>query len=476
MADRVRREKDIIKRNVDKYIEATTSAYSKYYEGSPTYVTYYQIDKENSTEDVGLEAVNNLVGADSPTKYRKIYDVTIYGVDALDISNEISERGLQSSVTGEFILKPDSVKPSPGDFFVFDYEGMEEHLFRINDAQFDKITPKKYYRCSFSLYPYNTDDIYNNVIGDFEINYENDGGDTVGIISKTDSTNAEKVKTLVDGLIDKYEKMFYDEDMDTFVFVTDDGKNFWSPYLQHFLHDTKALSKYSKDFMTEIYITDINEYDFPKVYKEQLYRNSIFKNIQMQDPNLSYAETFLVMDETNLKFIRNLPFFNSPREYFVIRPVNDDGTGLDYTNAFLPFFETKLELFKDVDHFHKVHILDDLHLADREEYIKSGDIIYECKRHELEPTKVCIALDAKDEKTGECYTEIRDISLPALMSGTYKFDGMDLFYIIKDYLNDKLEVTDDLLKKLNEYYYKLNVQTYLLMPLIIYILKQSITA
>ena len=58
MADRLRRQRDIITRKTNSYLNATTKAYTEMYDGTPTFVTYYQIDSANSTEDVGLEAVN----------------------------------------------------------------------------------------------------------------------------------------------------------------------------------------------------------------------------------------------------------------------------------------------------------------------------------------------------------------------------------------------------------------------------------
>lgn len=670
MADRLRRQKDIITRNTNAYIEATTKDYAKYYEGTPTYITYYSIDRDTSTEDIGLEAVNSLVGSDSPTKYKKISDVKIYGIDALDVSNEITERGLQSSVSGEFIMRPDAgITPVAGDFFAFTYSGMEEHLFAVNDVQFDKITPNKYYKCSFSLYPYNLDVILNNIEGNYNTDYSEDG---TAIVEEESASVKDATQNLIDSMIDKYESMFYDEDMDMFSYYDPQRtKNFWSPYLQHFLHETKCLTRYNKELLTEIYISDINEPEYPKIYNERLYRNSIFRNIEMQDPSVRFDQTFLAIDEKDLKQIRNLPFFNSPIEYQIIRPVIMDGSGIDYINSFPAFYEgndseytsdsednhilsdielppilhkfvptsaAKLEelkaavygmskikrgaliilmgnddiisnsslnqqgvvinekisetflenmfivgtplhdgaaiingdtilraaafvksttshiigkfgarhqaakgiseisdaiailvseetgdvmisikgslvsvaeddfinvitsayntikaqpkkevkiehhryyepigihMFKNVDHFHKVHILDELHLARLERFINPGDIVYECNRHELEPTKVYIAENSALDDGTEC-TELYDMSLPAIFDSNITLDNMDLLYILKDFLKGKLVVNDELLSKLNDYYYPQTVQSYILMPLVIYALRKSI--
>lgn len=670
MADRLRRQKDIITRRTDAYIEATTKDYAKYYEGTPTYVTYYSVDRDASTEDIGLEATNSLTGFDSPIQYKEISEVKIYGIDALDVSNEITERGLQSNVSGEFIMRPDSgIAPVAGDFFSFNYSGMEDHLFKITDVQFDKITPNKYYKCSFSLYPYNIDGIVNNVSGEYTVSYNDDG---TSVIESGSAATTEAAEKLVDSMIEKYTSMYYDEDMDSFVyFEPQRGVNYWSPYLQHFLHETKALTPYSSELLTEIYIADINEPDYPKVYKERLYRESIFRNIQIQNPETTFEQSFLALDDANLKLIRNLPFFNSNDKYQIIRPLIKDKTGIDYINAFPAFIEGNedefipdgikdsspdpntivwhtlkiipedsllllraavfemsqmkrgalivlmgnddiikngsltqqgvevnkqidrqflvdmftvgtplhdgaaiingdmilraaafvkstntaisgkfgarhqaakgiteisdaiailvseetgdvivsfkgvmttvnrsnfidiilgayqtidaengntplvirndlfeqpigIQMFRNVDRYHKVHVLDPLHIARLEPFIKAGDIVYECNRHELEATKMSLAVTAFDDDGSE-YTELRDCSLPAIMDNDYyEFDNMDMLYIIKDYLKGKLTVDEALLSKINDAYYPQSIQTYILMPLVIYAIKKSI--
>ena len=58
MADKIRREKTILKKSVNRYVNTVAKDYSKYFEGSPTYITYFQLDDNASTQDAGLETVN----------------------------------------------------------------------------------------------------------------------------------------------------------------------------------------------------------------------------------------------------------------------------------------------------------------------------------------------------------------------------------------------------------------------------------
>ena len=93
--------------------------------------------------------------------YYRIKNVKIYSSNALDITTQLTQRSIESFVTGDFVMTPDlGINPRPGEFFAFQDDvspELSEHLFQITDVQFDKATSSKYFRCSFKLYPNNTD-------------------------------------------------------------------------------------------------------------------------------------------------------------------------------------------------------------------------------------------------------------------------------------------------------------------------------
>lgn len=482
MSDVLRRQKDQIKKMTSSYLSATTSSqYLRYFEGSPTYVNYYRQNKDESTRDIGLEAVNSFIGNNSPKKYDKIYDLQVWGVDALDVANSLMERGLLTGSNGEFLLLPNTVIPCPGDYFIFNYEGLTQHLFVVNDAQFDKLSNPKFYRCSFSLVNFNADTIEENVNKEYTLEYNGTGADTTATLEEVSETaNKEAIKDLVDKIIERYTKLFYDEDMDTFLFKSNDGSDYWSPYLQHFLHDSKVLSKYKNDLLTEIYIMDITETDNPRVFNEEVYRNSIFRNIEVQNSLLTFDENFLGISDYNLKMERTLPFFMSPIKYKLVHPIYKRGDAdlTAYLDAFPLFFGSPEKLFKDVPHEYKVHKLDDLHIARLDGILKNGDILYECNRHELEPTKICIAETVTENN--EEFLEIKDISIEKLFkknddNDICKLKNYELIKIIKEYLNGTYKTTEDTLDTLNKYFYENSLEIYILIPLVLYILKDSLS-
>lgn len=484
MADRLRREKDILKKRTSSFLEATTSShYLKYFEGSPTFITYYQLDVNDSTHDIGLETVSSFIGENCPKKYKKINEVQVWGVDPLSVSNDLSERGLLSTISGELLFLPNSIKPFAGDIFGFEYEGLETHLFRITDVQFDKASPTKFFRCQFELLNVNSEDILPNINSEYYVQYDSESGSNTGdikLVSAADAAKNQSIETLSDALIEKYIKLFYNDDLDTFLYSSRDGLSYWSPYLQHFLHETKALSKTSNDILTEIYIMDINEVDNPDIFSEEAYRNSIFRAVEIQDDTIRFEDNFISLDPYDLKSTRNLPFFMSPLKFKLVTPIlkieGEDNPAL-YLNSIPLFFGDEKHTFMDVDHYHKVHILDDLHIARLDGYLHDGDILYECNRHELEPTKISMAIEVEDD--GEKFLEINNISIEKFMKLSEELPSYmkhsEIFDIIRKYLNNKLIITDDIITNLNKYYYKQSLDMYILIPMIIHILKESVS-
>jgi 3-phenylpropionate/cinnamic acid dioxygenase small subunit len=478
MAERIRREKDIIRRTVDRYIKATTEDYSKYFEGSPTYITYYQLDSIATKQDGNLENVNNLLGANTPNKYKKIDDVVVYGVDNMDISNEINEKGLQSSISGEFILLPDSVKPYPGDFFFFDYDDLRDHLFRIDSVQYDKASPKKFFRVSYTIYQDNAELITGNVEGQYTLNYQNIGGEETAVIKKSDADLADKAKLMVDSLIKKYKELFYDEDMDVFMFQTIDPAlqsttGVWSPYLQKFLFNNKVLNHYKKEILEEVYIQNINETSNKEFFSDYAYNQSIFRKLETQDSRLSFENTFMAMSIYNLKETHNLPFFYNPRHFRLLR-IYDNKADF-YLDAFHVLFQGP---YQPLNSQSVIKFINNDDIEERISEIKVGDTLYQIPNSEtITPTKVWNVHSIQGDDVGIFESSFNFLSQTGNLSAQYitnEFLFNTMLSYLKETPNSPFRITEQLLTQINDYFFEQSLKSYIFMPILIYILKQKI--
>lgn len=495
MAGKLKREADIVKNQVNDYLNATT-AYSKYLNGeAPCYITYYQIIPEASREDYSLENVHSLVGTNSPIRYRKISNVPVYGIDRLAINNSFTERGIQSSINGTFVIVPSlKLRPVSGDFFVIEGNELEEHLFIVEDTQYDKATSQKYYQVSWKLHNESVAQIESNVIERCVVTEnpnKSSGSGSLGdvngdylIVSEEEAANTEQLQKLVDGLIDKYIQLFYDEEMDMFVYTPVDTTgtgihdHYFCPYVQHFLYETQALSKYTSDFMEEIYISDINEFDYPYIYSEDAYRSSLYEAVLKEDYRIvSFESSFASIGTFNLNEPQTLPFFTSSEHYRLVElnnPLPDPKNLMFWVDAFHIILGNEKETLSLVPKYKKFVDLSELEELDDCYEINAYDMLYKFDAgNELKPVNAYVVIP---DATGQGEVVEAGLTSMFLNTSTDQFVGnrFFIFNIIRNYFNKTLSLTDTVMKNINGYYYKRTMENYLLMPIVIYILKSKI--
>ena len=74
--------------------------------------------------------------------------------------------------------------------------------------------------------------------------------------------------------------------------------------------------------------------------------------------------------------------------------------------------------------------------------------------------------------------ELVDANIHEMIQNTDHFLDNDcfIFNIIRNYFNKTFAVTEDVAKAINNYYYKKTMTNYLLLPIVIYILKQYVSS
>lgn len=451
---KLKREKDIISRRVKEYQNAVTDNYAKYFQGSPTYITYFQLIPAMSTQDNDLDAVHSLTGNNSPNKYKRIEDVACYGVDLMSIETEISEAGMRSSSTGEMYFLPNSIIPTTNDFFFFDTDGLRDHMFAVKDVQFDRATQNKFYRVSYGLYPENSDEILNNIEDDYQFIYSNIGGKDQTVIRKVEALSAERGKELYDSLTDKYSKMFYDVEMDYFIYGMQHPKtrkmvNLWNPYVQKFIHNNNLLRKYNDTIMSEFYIQDINSFELEGVFDDSSYDNSIFRIIETHG-EITEDHNYYGFAQIDIKKIFALPFFCSAKTYNEINFAGDS-KGF-YLYAYPILEKMNMSVVEAIE--------EGLVYSVSNEY-QEGDILY--ADNQLPPSGIIKIINGQPI----------DVSITKRI---VKDSDNVIFRTIAEFLDDCFSLSDDFYKAINTYNFKKDLKSFILMPIILYIIKENIDA
>lgn len=494
-----KRQKDQIDSAIENYKDAT-STYSDYFNGeAPVYIIYYRVADEASRTDSSLEDTHEVVGSNSSIYYYRIKNVPVYGISVLDISTQLTQRGLEDFITGDFVLTPDiGINPKQGEFFsIVDATSpeLEQHLFIITDVQYDRATSKKFFKCSYKLYPFNSDTIYSQVIKKFIYDPEGSGntlgvGDSV-LITEEEAAQKDKIASMVDSLIDTYEELFYNDGMDTFTYqkaLTRDGTEFeyyWCPYVCHFIYKNKILEKSQRDFLTEIFIQDITETEYPGVYVERGYRDSIFYAVEKD--NLSRLDkvygSFFEVSAYDLGKPLNLPFFTSSEKYYLL-DVNHPYNADFWMGAFNWIWDNEDKLYYTIDKKYKYYSPKTSNDG-LVEYLYNAGAIDEQGNPILNSGFQLTDTTFYQIKTSDNYNDVIGMKRIPNKENAEPFDadiisiisnnidtGDTLIQILNSYFNKTLTITDDIINEMGDYYFENTIRNYLLLPMIIYIFQQ----
>ena len=144
--------------NIFLYEDRLSNPTTRFQEDTPTYVTYYHIDADETTVDAGFEDVASILGNRSPIRFTKTVEFPIYMSNEITPSIEDVDQGMDSSFEGEAVILPATIKPLENDFFVIPYLH-EQYVFRVVAIDYDNIKPDNYYKITFTLKSVDGDDI-----------------------------------------------------------------------------------------------------------------------------------------------------------------------------------------------------------------------------------------------------------------------------------------------------------------------------
>jgi len=385
------KDKEILSKNVELYQSLATSEFSKYLEGVPTFVTYYHKNSLASKSDQGLEAVIEVVGAESPIKFDRIENFTLYGIEELGVNNIVDDEfGIDSEVEGDAVILPDTIKPLPDDFFTIEYN-TEKYMFKVTDVQFDKINGKKYYKISFMLSREEQRMIEEQIETEFVQVSDVFGTEVDSILTKESSLTLQYIDKLYDKMLEFYTTAFMSNSFNVLLYKYN-SFNMYNEYIVRFAINTDVLVD-RKKVMDTIYIQDILK-DNSTFF--ELYERTIYYALETKNKELLISEDFTLVEIND----QTTPFFFDYEDYYQCYYSNL--TGL--TNTIVPH---NLQFIDNV-------INNELYVDDKEFFIEN---------------------------------------------------------IIINYFNDNLTIDEDFLDTINNYNFIPKLSEFLLVPCLLYILK-----
>ena len=276
-------EERFIDDNVALLDERIQSPIARFIEQTPTFVTYYHININESTSDEGFNDVDSVLGSTSPIKYQKINKFPIYGLEQVITQLQDTEVGIDVSYEGEAVILPNTIKPLPNDYFTIPYVG-ETVLFRITEINYDNIRPDNFYKIMFKLDAIDEDkskNLNDQVYDKYTCVFENIGSENRCIIQEGFKEQLDKIDKLYSDMTNLYISIFYNERYNVILGEMNTGFLLYDPFMSHFINKHQLFKK--KTTLDTIYLEEDHVSDNKKKLK---YERSIYRFFERRDVSL----------------------------------------------------------------------------------------------------------------------------------------------------------------------------------------------
>ena len=266
-------EQNMIDQNIFKFEDRLKSPTARFLDTSPTFVTYYHINVDETTVDEGYKDVASIIGFRSPIKYKKIENFPMYGMDQIVLSLQEQEQGLDTEFTGDSIILPGTIKPLENDFFMIPILH-DVYLFRITEIAYDTVMPDNFYKVSFQLEYIDQEKVEaleKQANEQYTCILDNIGTENKCIIETGVMQKINDIEAMYNDMASTYLALFYDDRHNCLLGDLGLGKKIYHPYQTDFINRHSLFNQ--KNNLRTIILTDqVNDKMFKLKYEKTVYR------------------------------------------------------------------------------------------------------------------------------------------------------------------------------------------------------------
>lgn len=275
-------ENRMLEDSVFKFEEKLNSPTVRLIDSTPTFVTYYHINYDETTADDGFKDVAFLLGRRSPIKFNKIENFPLYGLEQVLLTIQDTDSGLDTNFESEATIPPNTIKPLQNDMFVIPYlKGA--YIFMITEIMYDNIRHDNFYRIVYRL-EYIDEEKYtqlnSQVYQTFTCILENIGTELKCIIDNDTNLKIKKIQEMYDDMASTYKSIFYSDRHNCFLGEYLVNLLLYDPYQTAFINKHNLFNR--KNDMETLYLTT----QFDDMRGRIKYEKSIYRFIERQDVNL----------------------------------------------------------------------------------------------------------------------------------------------------------------------------------------------
>ena len=269
-----------INQNIDIYSQNKIGQYSKFLDKNPIFVTYYHICNTLTRTDAGTGGIEVELGPRSPIKFNKILQFPLYNIPEIKPDIVWDETGYDVEMDlNDITILPNTIKPTPGDYFLLDFPGIKQYLFRVNAFRYNTIQSNDFYTIDCDIKDIGTDleakRLSTNIVDEYQTVFDNIGTQDRCFVKTKDISYLNNIVDLYYKLRDWYKAAFYKPDLNTFTcqMGSQAGIPLWicDPYLEAFINKSHIYYDENVEDTIILTINNLMDMKFPMVFSKSLY-------------------------------------------------------------------------------------------------------------------------------------------------------------------------------------------------------------
>ena len=282
-------EKNLIDDNVFKYEDRLKSPLARYQDTTPTYVTYYHINNDETLVDAGFKDVQSILGHRSPIRFDEIKNFPMYGIEPVVLQLQNLDQGLDTTYEGDAVILHSTIQPLQNDHFTIPSLN-DNFVFRVTNIEYDVALPKNFYKIQYMLEwidDTKVAEVKKQVSHECTCVLDNLGTDKSVIIEDALLTKLNKVTDMYEDIASTYMSMFYSDRHNCFLGEIEPNIYVYDALQTEFINK-HSLFVTKKSFQTLI-LTD--QYTDPK--RRLKYEKSVYRLIERQNKDLMQNFKFI---------------------------------------------------------------------------------------------------------------------------------------------------------------------------------------
>lgn len=261
-------------------------------ESKPIFCTYYNISNADSTVSKGMGQVNDFISEKSPVRYNKINNVPIYAFKEFNRETRKTDiKGITIELDNEGLI-PSSFNPLTGDFLIIAIPSGPTLLFKVTVADPTNVLQDPHYRLRYTYYaalskePEKFAQLDKQCVNEYDFVLTNVGDNKASLLDIGTIAYIKRLVAVFGKLNREYLEAFYDDTNNLLLHshVCEDNPEhpidmiYYSPLVVEFQRRLRPIMyEFTKTYSQELILT--HEDMTPFSFEDSMYADLIYDDL-----------------------------------------------------------------------------------------------------------------------------------------------------------------------------------------------------